>query len=208
MVVTPVRVLVLSIIALAVGALLTRRIAALKRFSIPVAVTGGLLFASAFSLIEAVWGVRFDWDLSVRDTLLLVFFSGVGTSAKWSRLKGGGRVFVRLAMITVAFRVVQNLVGIGVALAVGRNPEYGLVCGSIAFAGGHGTAITWGKVAAEMGYSHILSHGIAFATFGLIAGGILGGPIAHRLIRKHNLVPSAPGSRVRAPRRVPKRAWK
>jgi len=180
---TPVRVLVISIFALWLGGWLTSRVHLLRRFSIPVAVTGGLACAVVLALAE--WGTGFspEWDMTLRDTLLLVFFSGVGTSAKFSKLRAGGRLFGRLALLTVAFLVLQNLVGVIVALIIGRDAAYGLICGSVAFAGGHGTAITWGHIAGEWGYPHVLSHGIAFATFGLIAGGLVGGPLASRLIR-------------------------
>ncbi|MHC4940132.1 MAG: sodium/glutamate symporter [Planctomycetota bacterium] len=184
---TPIRLLVLSIFALWIGAALNRRITVLRRFSIPLAVTGGLICAVVCSLVDSLTPVSFVWDMALRDELLLMFFSGVGMSAKLNQLKQGGRLFARLALLTVLFLVVQNLVGMGVAVAIGRNPAYGLVCGSIAFAGGHGTAITWGQIAAEWGYPQVLSHGIAFATFGLIFGGLVGGPLASRLIGKRHL---------------------
>lgn len=184
---TTARVLVISIFALWLGAVLNERIPALGRLSIPAPVTGGLPVAILLSLVTWVTGVDLEWDLQLRDTLLLVFFSGVGLSAKLGRLKEGGRLFVKLAIIVVIFLVLQNLVGMGVALALGRHPAYGLVAGSVALAGGHGTAITWGLVGEEMGYTAALPHGLAFATFGLIAGATLGGPFASWIIKRNGL---------------------
>jgi len=184
---TPVRVLVLSIAALWVGAALNRRIGALRRFAIPPAVVGGLLGAIAFALLDAYASVSCRWDMSLRDDLLLVFFAGVGTQAKVRELRAGGRLFVRLGLLTVAFLVLQNLVGVLVALSLGQKAAFGLVAGSVAFAGGHGTAVTWGRIAAEWGYPEVMSHALAFATLGLVAGGVLGGPLATWLVRRRNL---------------------
>ena len=181
------RVLVISIFALWLGAVLNERVPALGRLSIPAPVIGGLPVAVLLSLLTWVTGLELEWDLQLRDTLLLVFFSGVGLSAKLGRLREGGRLFVKLAIIVVIFLVLQNLVGMGVALALGRHPAYGLVAGSVALAGGHGTAITWGLVGEEMGYTAALPHGLAFATFGLIAGATLGGPFGSWIIKRNNL---------------------
>ena len=191
---TTVRVLLASILTLFVGWSLTRRLEPLRRFSIPPAVSGGIVVAILIAVFESLSKVDLQWDLTSRDALLLVFFSGVGLSAKLSRLKAGGSLFMRLAILVVVFLVLQNLVGAGVALLIGRHPAYGLVCGSMAFAGGHGTAITWGEIAGKAGYAEVLAHGLAYATFGLIAGGVIGGPFAGRLIRRKQLaVPLAGG---------------
>lgn len=184
---TTARVLLASIVTLFVGWTLTRRLEPLKRFSIPPAISGGLVVASLIAIFEGASSVDLEWNLELRDGLLLVFFAGVGLSAKLGRLKAGGSLFGKLAALTLVFIILQNLVGSGVALLLGRHPAYGLVCGSMAFAGGHGTAITWGQIASESGYPEVLAHGLAYATFGLIAGGLVGGPFAAWLIKGRKL---------------------
>jgi len=182
-----VRVVVISILTLGVGFAITTRIGMLRRFSIPIAVTGGVVVAAVLTVLRSTTSIEIVWDLRIRDALLLVFFSGVGLSAKLAQLRKGGRVFVRLALLTGVFLVVQNIAGVVAAMLVGRHPAYGLISGSVSLAGGHGTAITWGTIAAEWGYDHVLSHGLAFATFGLIAGGVVGGPLAGWILKSRGI---------------------
>jgi ESS family glutamate:Na+ symporter len=180
-------VLVVSIFALWLGATINKRSKLLHRFSFPAPVTGGVLCAVVLSLLDLAAGVDVRWDLELRDELLLVFFTGVGLSAKFSNLRRGGSLFAKLTGFVVLFLILQNALGIAVAFATGRPPMYGLVSGSIAFSGGHGTAVTWGRIAADWGYPDVLAHGLAYATVGLIVGGIMGGPVADWLIRRNNL---------------------
>jgi ESS family glutamate:Na+ symporter len=127
------------------------------------------------ALLEGTRGIEITFDLAIRDVLLLVFFSTIGLSAKLRTLAEGGKARVALAG---AFLVVQDVLGVGLAWALGANPGYGLMGGSVSFAGGHGTAVAWGGVAEEAVLEGAKEIGIAFATFGLIAGGLVGGPIA------------------------------
>ncbi|MBW2244012.1 MAG: sodium/glutamate symporter [Deltaproteobacteria bacterium] len=183
----PIRVLVLSIVVLWVGELITQKVGALQRFSIPIAVTGGVLCSLVVALLDVFAEVRVSFDLEIRDTLLLLFFSTIGLSAKLGTLKEGGRTLAILGAVTFAFLLAQNAVGIAMATASGQHWAYGLIGGSISLAGGHGTAITWGALGEEAGLVGATSLGLAFATFGLICGGVVGGPIANRLIRRHGL---------------------
>jgi len=116
-----------------------------------------------------------------------VFFSTVGLSARLRDLVVGGRALVILVLLASVFLVVQNTTGVLLVWGIGGPPAYGLFGGSVSLAGGHGTAIAWGQVAAEAGLVNAASIGIAFATFGLIAGGVIGGPIAATLIARNNL---------------------
>ena len=178
--------LIISIIVLYVGNLLTRRISFLAKYSIPQAVSGGVLCSLIVLAIIKFGGPKIVFDLALRDALLLAFFSTVGLSAKFSRLKAGGRALVILVFCAAVFLVIQNTVGIFIAKALGADPAYGLFAGSISFAGGHGTAIAWGQELKEsLPGADLL--GIAFATFGLVAGGVIGGPVGERLIKKNGL---------------------
>ena len=185
-------VLILSIVVLWVGEQVTLRIALLQRFSIPIAVTGGILCSLAVAALDVIGGIETHFDLSLRDSLLLVFFSTIGLSAKLRLLAEGGRMLAVLGALTVLFLTAQNALGVSIATLVGDNPAYGLIAGSISLAGGHGTAITWGAIGEEAGLGGATALGLAFATFGLICGGVVGGPVANWLIRRHQL--AGPGT--------------
>jgi ESS family glutamate:Na+ symporter len=180
-------VLVLSIVVWFLGTWLTGKIRFLKAYSIPPAVTGGLICSVVVTLIYYVGDVEVSFDMRLRDLCLLVFFSTIGLSAKLSLLKAGGKALVILLAAAAVFLVIQDLTGVLLVKAMGAHPAYGLFGGSVSFAGGHGTAIAWGNVAEEAGLKNAAEIGIACATFGLIAGGLIGGPIAERLIKKNNL---------------------
>ncbi len=182
---------IVAVTVLYAGRFLTSRIRFLRDLNIPEAVSGGLLCSVTVAIIFAVTNRQVEFDLSLRDTLLLVFFSTIGLSAKLKTLLNGGKALAILVVCAVAFLVLQDVAGIGVALAFGGHPAYGLLAGSIAFAGGHGSAISYGQLASNQGLPGAVELGLACATFGLIAGGLIGGPIANRLISKNNLTGDA-----------------
>ncbi|MEM9018089.1 MAG: sodium/glutamate symporter, partial [Verrucomicrobiota bacterium] len=188
-----VNTLLVSIFVLFVGSVLTRRISFLNRYSIPQAVTGGILMSLLVLLILSLGGPKIVFEMELRDALLLAFFSTIGLSAKLARLKSGGKPLAILVVCAAVFLFVQNTTGVLLNLAMGSHPAYGVFAGSASFAGGHGTAIAWGSEAEAAGLEGASLIGIAFATFGLVAGGIIGGPIGERLIRKHNLSVSPEG---------------
>jgi ESS family glutamate:Na+ symporter len=185
--VSDVYVLITSIVVLWVGTALTGRIPVLDRFSIPPAVTGGLLCSSIVALIQLFADVQVIFDARLRDVLLLVFFSTIGLSAKFRDLAAGGRALAVLVVVASVFLVVQDVSGVGLVWLIGGHPAYGLFGGSVSFAGGFGTAIAWGDIAVEAGLVYAREVGIACATVGLIAGGLAGGPIAEWLIRRNGL---------------------
>lgn len=179
--------LIVSIFVLYLGYFLTNRISFLQKYNIPAPVSGGFLCSLVVAMILALNGPKIEFDLQIRNTFLLVFFATVGLTARAKLLLSGGRTFLILVGLTVVFLVCQNVSGILGAWVTGLNPGFGLLGGTISFAGGHGTAVTWGTLAEEFGLSGATDFGLAAATFGLIAGGAIGGPIAHRLIDKFHL---------------------
>lgn len=191
--VTPMDMLSMSIIVLFVGMYLNRKIRVLGDNYIPPAVTGGLLFAGGTMLIYNFADVQVQFDMGMRDLLLLVFFSTVGLSARLGQLASGGKALAILVCAAGVFLLLQNTVGVAIAMAFGAHPGYGLMAGSIAFAGGHGTAIAWGQVAEDAGLQGAAAVGLAFATFGLVAGGLVGGPIARRLLERHRITGATGG---------------
>ncbi|MBW2359566.1 MAG: sodium/glutamate symporter [Deltaproteobacteria bacterium] len=182
-------VLMISILVLFVGALLTRKFSLLERYSIPPAVTGGILCSGIVALLYKFADIQITFDNRLRDLLLLIFFSTIGLSAKFRDLAAGGRALIVLVAVATGFLAIQDLTGVLLAKALGVHPAYGLFGGSVSLAGGFGTAIAWGDVAVEAGLTYARETGIAFATVGLIAGGILGGPVGEWLVRRHRLEP-------------------
>ncbi len=179
--------LILSILVLFTGLYLTKKIRFLADNYIPAPVTGGLIFSLVTALIYKFGNLQISFDMELRNVLLLVFFSTIGLSAKFKSLVSGGKALAILVAVAGVFLVIQDATGVLIAVLFGVHPGYGLLGGSVSFAGGHGTAIAWGGVAEAAGLAGAAEIGIAFATFGLIAGGLIGGPIAGRLIAKHNL---------------------
>lgn len=182
-------VIIIAIVVLWIGSILTRRISVLEKYSIPMAVTGGIICSIVVAIIAVAADVKVGFDLRLRDFLLLVFFSTIGLSAKLSRLASGGKPLAILVVCAGVFLVVQNVTGIFLAKLFGAPPALGLFAGSISLAGGHGTAIAWGQELSTAGVENAALVGIAFATFGLVAGGVIGGPLAERLITKNKLKP-------------------
>ena len=126
--------IVASVLVLAVGNFLTKKISMLSRFNIPVAVTGGLLCSILITVLYIGWGFRVDFDLELRNILLLTFFSTIGLSAKLSALASGGKTLVVLLVFAIILLICQDLAGIGIAVAVDAHPAYGLFAGSVSFA--------------------------------------------------------------------------
>jgi glutamate:Na+ symporter, ESS family len=181
-------VLELSIVVLWLGMYLTKKIKFLSDFNIPAPVTGGLICSILIALLEVLTEIKVNFDLTIRDSLLLIFFSTIGLSANLRLLIEGGKALIIILFAATVYLMLQNTIGIGVATMIEGHPAYGLLAGSVSFAGGHGTGITYGQLFADKyGLLGTVEVAMACATFGLIFGGLVGGPIAKYLIAKHNL---------------------
>ena len=176
-----------SIFVLFVGMALNKKIRFLAENFIPPAVTGGLLFALLAWLLRHAFDIAMEFDMGARDYLLLVFFSTVGLSVRIETLLTGGKTLPLLVASAGIFLFLQNAVGVGIATLLAADPAYGLMAGSISFAGGHGTAIAWGTEFEAAGVAGATAIGLTFATFGLVAGGMIGGPIARQLMKRFSV---------------------
>lgn len=184
--------LILATMVLFVGRFLVRRIQFLEDFSIPEPVAGGLLAAIVVTGLNLFFGYQFNFQSQLQTACMLMFFSSIGLSADFGRLKSGGIPLVLFIILVSVFIILQNSMGIALALMTGIEPMLGLVTGSIALVGGHGTAAAWGATLENQhGVVGATTLGIAAATYGLVAGGIIGGPIGRRLINKLNIQPNA-----------------
>jgi ESS family glutamate:Na+ symporter len=182
-------IIILAVVVVFVGMYLTERIRFLKKYSIPPSVVGGILCSMIVAIIGQYTSHVIEFDMKIRDLLLLIFFTTVGLSARLPLLAAGGKSFAIMTAVAAVFLVIQNSTGVLLAFLFGVEPAYGLFAGSISLAGGHGTAIAWGDIAAEAGLDRARELGMAIATFGLICGGLVGGPVAQWLINRNKLSP-------------------
>ena len=182
----------LGILALFAGKAVNSRVSFLREYNIPEPVTGGLLFAAAFLIAYAVGGYRVTFELTARDVLLVYFFTTIGLNARIAHLRAAGRPLVVLLACVAVFLVLQNLAGIAMAGLLGLPRAVGLLAGSVAMLGGHGTAIAWAPTfAAQHGLPYALEIGVLCATGGLVMGSIAGGPTARFLVNRHRLAGQA-----------------
>lgn len=184
--------LILATLVLLLGRFLVKRVKFLEDFNIPEPVAGGLIAAAVVFALNAFFGYSFTIQKELQTACMLMFFASIGLSADFARLKAGGVSLVVFLLVVTAFMFLQNLVGVGMASALGLDPLMGLVAGSISLTGGHGTAGAWGGTFEDK-YNLVgaTTLGIACATYGLVAGGLIGGPVAKRLINKMGITPTA-----------------
>lgn len=203
----------LAIPVLRLGEALVRRLSMLRRFNIPAPVVGGLLvsilvllgnktglFAASFATkTDASWWTwlittEMDWknapSLDVNRPFLVAFFTCIGLNASLSLVKRGSVQIPIFLLLAATLAVIQNLVGVGLAKLLGVQQLLGLVCGSVTMTGGHGTALGFAADLEAAGLKGAAVIGVAAATFGLIAGGLLGGPIGGRIIQRNALKPA------------------
>jgi ESS family glutamate:Na+ symporter len=179
-----------SLIVLSAGRALVARTAFLKRFSIPAPVVGGVLVALLLALADGFGGVRVSFDMSLRDNLLLMFFTTVGLSADARMLLRGGPKLVTFLVLSAGFIAVQNLVGIAAAMSMDLHPVVGLLGGSVTLTGGHGTGAAYGgRFGDTMNLVGAMELTMACATAGLVLGSLLGGPLAEYLVTRYKLAP-------------------
>ncbi|MBB3541415.1 MULTISPECIES: sodium/glutamate symporter [unclassified Rhizobium] len=178
----------IAILVFFAGANLNRFIPMLARWSIPEAVTGGLLAALATLAAYEFFSVEISFTLAARDMLLLYFFTGVGLNARLSDLVAGGKPLLILLAITLVFLVIQNAIAIGASNLLGLPPGMAILLGSTSLIGGHGTTIAWAPIISNrFGLTSALEVGIASATLGLVIASLIGGPIAQYLITRYRL---------------------
>ncbi|WP_108836980.1 sodium/glutamate symporter [Tateyamaria sp. Alg231-49] len=175
------------------GTMLNARFALLRQFNIPEPVSGGLLAALLALLLYLLAGTELNFDMQARDLFLVLFFAGIGLNARLSDLISGGIPLLLLLVLTVAAIVIQNIIGVSGAALFGYPVQSGVLFGSAALIGGHGTAIAWApEVADATGLANAQELGIAVATLGLVVAALIGGPIARYLIEGKGLEPSRP----------------
>ena len=175
--------LALASIVLLIGYFLVKRIRVLKDFNIPEPVVGGFLVAILVMIWHEVNGTSFTFDKNLQNTMMLVFFTSIGLSANFARLIKGGKPLVIFLVAAGLLIFCQNLIGVGLAEVLGIDPAYGLIAGSVTLTGGHGTGAAWADTFTQAFQLPAATEiAMACATFGLVFGGIIGGPVARFLL--------------------------
>jgi len=170
-------------LALIVGMILTRKVAFLQKFCVPSPVSGGIIFSLITLALYGWFHVEVSFDGALKDVFMLAFFTSVGFQSDLKVLKQGGKLLIVMLVLLVAIIAMQNLMPIGITRLMGVDPLIGMASGSISMTGGHGTAAGFASVLEGMGLHGAGTIGMAAATFGLIAGSMIGGPLAERIIR-------------------------
>ncbi len=181
--------LVCMVAVLLLGRFIIERTKVLRDYNIPEPVVGGIIAALGILLIYKTLQIEFKFDDSLKEPLMLAFFASIGLSADFSSLKKGGKMLSVFLVIVVGLLILQNVVGIAISYIMDVNPLLGMLGGSITMSGGHGTGGAWADKFIKAPYNFSAATGVAMAcaTFGLIMGGLIGGPVARYLIKKHNL---------------------
>ena len=180
--------LIAAVLVLFLGRFLVAKIEVLGQYSIPEPVAGGLVAAVVAYGVYLVFDLSIEFNSDLQNTFMLFFFTSIGLGANLRKLVEGGRGLVIFLLIVCLFISVQNMVGMSLAGALGLDPLIGLITGSVTLTGGHGTAGAWGSILeSKYNIPGATTLGMASATFGLVLGGLIGGPVARYLIVRNRL---------------------
>lgn len=183
--------LAVSVLVLLLGNYLKKKIYFLQKFCIPAPVIGGLIFAIMTCICYVTGIAEFSFDDTLREVCMVFFFTSVGFQANLKVLKSGGKSLIVFLGLVIALIILQNLTAVGLAKLLNLNPLIGMCTGSIPMVGGHGTAGAFGPVLEDLNIKGATTICTAAATFGLIFGSLIGGPLGKRLIEKHSLLNTA-----------------
>ena len=183
--------LAFACLVLLLGFFIVKNVKFLRDYNIPEPVVGGFCISVILYILYITMNISFNFEASLQMVMMLFFFTSIGLSADFARLKKGGKPLLVFVTITGTFILVQNIFGISVAKLLGIDAAYGLIAGSITLTGGHGTGAAWAENLTEL--FHIegaMELAMACATYGLVVGGMIGGPVAKALIKRNKIKPS------------------
>ena len=182
--------IIVAVLVLFLGKYLNNKFNILRKYNIPEPVTGGLVASLFFGLLFLLFNFDIKFATHYRDILLIVFFTSLGLSTEIKSIAKGGKVLLILTVFAIAYIFLQNYMGILMAELFNFNPALGLLAGSVPLQGGHGNVVSFVPIINEkFDIPSAMEIGMIMATFGLIAGGVLGGPVAKYLIKKYKLKP-------------------
>lgn len=170
-----------------IGKFLRNKVYFFQKFCVPAPVIGGFLFAIIRFLLQIGGIATFEFDQALQNPFMMVFFTAIGVGADLDTLKKGGKGFLIFWLISAILVLGQDTIGLVLAKVLKQNPLLGLICGSVTMVGGHGSAGAWGSTFAQLGLDNAKTFGLAAATFGVIMGSLIGGPVGSTLINRNKL---------------------
>ncbi len=179
--------LAVAVIVLLIGAWLRKKIKLLDKFCIPAPVVGGLLYALVMTVFHVFGILDVEYDDTLKDVCMVAFFTTVGFQVDFKALKKGGKSLILLTVLVLVLIIAQNGLSLGVSAIIGVDGLLGLCTGSIPMVGGHGTAGAFGPILEDFGMKSATTICTAAATFGLVAGSLIGGPLGNNLIKRRKL---------------------
>lgn len=185
-----------GVLALILGMYFTRKLSFLKKFCIPAPVSGGLLISLTTLLLYSVFGLECRFNGTVQEICMMLFFTSVGFQSDFRVLKKGGKPLLVMIGLVALLIVSQNLISVGIACGLKLDPLFGMAAGSIPMCGGHGTSGGFSPLLEQMGLSNATSITMAAATFGLVAGSLMGGPLGEALIQRNHLAEQSSSANV------------
>ena len=192
-----------AIIVYYAGVILKRHISFFDKYCIPSPLIGGFAFAIVNCVLYASGVWKYTQDKMIGSLFMNIFFASLGYTASLKASKGalktGSALVVKMGLLVTVLVILQDILGVILSKAFGLNPLLGLATGSIPLVGGHGTAGAFGPLLERVGLDNATTIALAAATFGLVSGGMLGGPVANYLIRKYRLVSEAALEGVKPP---------
>ncbi len=183
--------LMIAVLALLLGRLIRKKFPVFKKFCIPAPVIGGLIVSAITCALYATGTLTVTFDDTFREVCMIFFFTAVGFQANLKALKAGGKGIIVMLVLLVGLIISQNLIALSLAKPLGVSPLTAFCTGSIPMIGGHGTAGAFGPVLEDFGVTGATTICTAAATFGLIVGSLIGGPLAELLIKKKDLLKTA-----------------
>ena len=181
----------LAVILFLIGSFLVKRIGVLNRFCIPTPVVGGLLFALLATALKSFDILEITLDTSLQSIFMITFFTTIGLGASFKLIKLGGKLLIIYWLACGFLALMQNVIGVSLARLMDIHPLLGVMAGAVSMERGHGGAAAYGETIEGLGVASAVTIGMAAATVGLVAGGLVGGPVVQYLIRKFNLKPTS-----------------
>lgn len=176
-----------AIFAFILGSFIKNRVNFFQKFFIPAPVIGGLIISLINLILNQIGFGFFKFDEVIQDFFMNIFFTCIGLACSFKVLKKSGWLGIKLAFAIILLLPLQNLLSVALTYIFGINPLLGVAMGSTSMTGGIGSAVSFGKIMEGYGAINSTSIGVAAATFGILIGSLVGGPVASRLISRNNL---------------------
>ena len=182
-----VQTLGVALLAFILGNKIKEKSEFLRKFFIPSPVIGGLIVSFIVFILKSTGRVDIQFDQVLQDFFMNIFFASIGLACSFKALRKSGSLGLKIALAIIILLPLQNILAIGFTKIFSINPLYGVAMGSTSMTGGIGSAISFGKIMEEFGAENATEIGVASATFGLLIGSLVGGPVAQRLIKNNKL---------------------